>query len=110
MLFELRHNEDLDHLLERSETDRVIIFKHSTQCHVSREAYDEFQRFLHNSVRVPCGLVLVIENRAVSDEIESRLGIRHASPQAILIHDRQPVWSASHWSITAEALNEALTQ
>jgi hypothetical protein len=36
-----------------------------------------------------------------------RLGVRHETPQAILLRDGKPVWKASHFRITADALAQA---
>jgi bacillithiol system protein YtxJ len=108
MVFELRETQDLEQLLERSKVDPILIFKHSTQCPVSDQAYEEFSRFLETSGEMTCGVVLVIENRDVSNAIASRLGVRHESPQAIVVRDGKQKWNASHWSITADALTEAL--
>jgi bacillithiol system protein YtxJ len=108
MVVELRKNKDFEQLLDRSKTDPVLIFKHSTQCPISSEAYEEFARFVQTAGDITCGLVLVIENRDVSDAIAARLGVRHESPQAIVVTDGQSAWSASHWSITQDSLSEAL--
>jgi bacillithiol system protein YtxJ len=110
MVLQLQRNQDLEQLLERSTTDPVLIFKHSTQCPISSEAYEEFRHFAESAEDVACALVLVIENRDVSNTIASRLGVRHESPQAIVVKDGRPAWTASHWSITADALSEALTK
>ena len=40
---------------------------------------------------------------ALSDELAARFGIRHETPQAILLRDGVPVWTASHFRITAHA-------
>ncbi|MBK5099311.1 MAG: DUF2847 family protein, partial [Gemmatimonadetes bacterium] len=40
------------------------------------------------------------------NSIADRLGIRHQSPQIILLADGQPVWNASHGAVTAEILTE----
>src|SRR5438094_10503798 len=108
MVTELRKREDFEQLLERSKTHPVIIFKHSTQCAISDQVYEEFTRFLESAGNTICGLVLVIEFRVVSDAIAAALGIRHESPQAILLKDGKPKWSASHLSITFDALTRAL--
>ena len=108
MMIALRQKQDLEQLLQTSQTDPVLVFKHSTQCSISTEVYEEFQRFAQMAGDVTCGIVLVIEDRAISSEIASRLGVRHESPQAILVEHGRPVWSASHWSITVDALREAL--
>src|SRR5690349_2958391 len=104
MITELRKCEDFELLLERSKTQPVIIFKHSTQCAISDQVYEEFSRFIESAGNIICGLVLVIEWRSVSDTIESMLGIQHESPQAILVKNGKPKWTASHWSITSDAL------
>lgn len=108
MITELRKREDFEQLLERSKTHPVIIFKHSTQCAISDQVYEEFTRFLESTGDITCGLVLVVEWRAVSNAVESILGIRHESPQAILLKDGKPKWNASHWSITSDALTRAI--
>ncbi len=110
MMIELCQNEDLDRLLETSQTNPVLIFKHSTQCSVSGVAYEELQRFTETFGDVPCGVILVIENRALSNSAASRLNVRHQSPQAILVERGLPVWTASQWSITTDALEKALSQ
>ena len=109
MVTELRQQEDLDQLLDQSKTDPVLIFKHSTQCPISTAAYDELTRFIEEVGDVICGVVLVVENRAISNRIASELGIPHESPQAIVVKNGRPKWNASHWSITTGALSKALT-
>ena len=108
MVVEVRQNQDFERLLERSKTHPVLIFKHSTQCAVSDQVYEEFSRFMESAGEITCGLVLVIESRAVSNAIASHLGVRHESPQAIVVRDGKPRWNASHWSITADALTRAV--
>jgi len=108
MVVDLQQDPDLEQLLERSKTEPVLIFKHSTQCAISAQAYEEFTDFAEGARTLPCGVVRVIENRTLSNAIADRFGIRHQSPQALLIKDGQVVWQASHWSITSDSLGEAL--
>jgi len=108
MVIEMNRIEDLEQLLEKSRCNPIVIFKHSTQCPVSTSAYEEFLEFTENAGDVLCGIVLVIENRSLSNRIESRLGVRHESPQAIVVENGRQTWNASHWSITADALTKAL--
>ena len=108
MVTELQNREDLDRLLEQSATDRIMIFKHSTQCPVSPAAYDEFLEFTAGAQDVPCGVVLVIENRSLSNTIEHEFGVRHESPQAIVVEKGHLKWTASHWKITSAALRKAI--
>src|SRR5205823_6623593 len=108
MIVPLRQDRDLEQLLERSKTNSVVIFKHSTQCPISTHVYEEFVRFAESTNEVLFGLVLVIEHRGLSNTIAQRLNVRHESPQAILVKEGRAVWHASHWSVTADSLSEAL--
>src|SRR5215468_1633028 len=108
MIFDLQQDRDLEQLLDRSKTDPVLIFKHSTQCAISAQAYEEFTDFVEGAANLTCGAVLVIENRKLSDAIAERFGVRHESPQALLIKDGRVLWHASHWSISSDSLSEAV--
>ena|SRR5438874_3262431 len=109
MVVDLRQDRDLDQILEKSKTDPVLIFKHSTQCPISTQAYEEFTDFAAGAGDLLCGVVLVIENRRLSNAIAERFKVRHESPQALLIKNGHPVWHASHWSITTDSLSDAVT-
>jgi bacillithiol system protein YtxJ len=41
----------------------------------------------------------VIAHRPVSNTIEQRFGIRHESPQAILLQGGEVVWARSHYQV-----------
>ena len=110
MFVELHEERDLASLLERSQKDPVVLFKHSTQCSRSAEAYEELQEFMSRHPAVACGLILVIEDRALSDQLEDQFGIRHESPQAFVVFRGSAVWHAHHWKVTADALEEAISQ
>src|SRR5262249_27322167 len=99
---------DLEQLLGRSKTNPVLIFKHSTQCPISDEAHNEFMNFAEEVEDLESSVVLVIENRRLSDEIARRFGIRHESPQALLIQNERVIWHATQWAITSESHNNSL--
>jgi bacillithiol system protein YtxJ len=42
--------------------------------------------------------------------VSARLGVRHETPQALLIRDRRVVWSASHFRVTADAVAKAIEE
>lgn len=99
-------------VLEDSSSRPVLLFKHSTRCPVSAEAYDHFLKHtgLESNPGVDYALVLVVENRAVSNAAAEDLGVKHESPQALLIRNGEAVWHDSHWRITAEALKEQISK
>lgn len=99
-------------VLELSDKQPVFVFKHSTRCPVSADAYDQYGVYLNRSADedVAHFLVLVVEARPVSNAIAESLALKHESPQAILIHQRKPVWHTSHWRITESSLRENLAK
>ena len=96
----------LDAAIAESRERPVLLFKHSRNCGISCEAYDELQEHL-STARRPAAykLITVQSHRGVSDEASTRLGIRHETPQAILLKDGRVVWNASHFRITAAELH-----
>ncbi len=86
----------------------ALVFKHSTRCPVSTAAWREVVRFREQHPEAPVYVLHVVEQRALSNALAARTGIRHESPQAILLADGAVTWSGSHEAITVEALEERL--
>ena len=99
---------DAGELKEVLGAELAIIFKHSTQCPISANAYREVERFLEIHAHAPIYLVKVIESRQLSDTVGALTGIRHESPQVIILQHGAPVWHESHYAITAAELERAL--
>jgi len=95
----------LEQLLARSKDVPVILFKHSTTCPISGAAYEQMSK-----VKADVSLVVVQRAREVSNEIATRTGIRHESPQAIIFRNGHAVWNASHFDITARAVEQAVRE
>jgi len=53
-------------------------------------------------------LVEIQSARAVSDEIEQKLGVPHESPQVIVLRGGKAVWNASHFQIKATEVSAAV--
>jgi bacillithiol system protein YtxJ len=103
----LNSDADWQDALAQSERSAVLVFKHSSACPVSGKAHTEMTE-LAEEEDVPVYTVVVQENRSVSDTIEDDLDVRHETPQAILLHDRTPVFDTSHFNVTADTLREEL--
>ena len=108
----LTHLSDVDALdaaIAESRNRPVLLFKHSRTCGISCEALDELHAHLESAAPgAAYKLITVQSHRRVSDEATARFGIRHETPQAILLRDGQPVWNASHFRITAGALGRVV--
>ena len=105
----VEHVEALQKLIAESDTRPVLLFKHSYTCGVSMEALDELVAHLNGQrTTAQYAMVTVQTHRAVSNAIAQQFGIRHETPQALLIKDGRVVWSASHFRVTAEAVDDAI--
>ncbi|WP_211745353.1 bacillithiol system redox-active protein YtxJ [Paenibacillus sp. Marseille-Q4541] len=90
----------------------LLLFKHSTRCPISAHAYDEVLTYLqgHPADKVNYSIIYVVEERSISMEAAERLGVRHESPQAILVKNGSPVWHTSHSHITSSGLSAVLSE
>ena len=100
-LTRVRSIPELDRVLG---AERAVLYKHSPICGSSLLAFSEVRRFSAKHPDTPVYLIDVVECRAVSEAAAERLGITHESPQVILVELGQPVWSASHRAVRADAL------
>jgi len=100
---EIENLDELTKLLEASSAEPVVIFKHSNTCGISADLYEQV-----SSLDSVINLVTVQIGRGISNEIESRLGIRHASPQAFVIEDGKVIYSASHYAISPTEIQKYL--
>ena len=114
-LIPLHHVDEFDRLLSESHTRPLLFFKHSFTCGTSAEALDELIEHLNADLVASGGpdpqyaIVTVQTHRDVSNAVAARLGVRHETPQALLIRNSRVVWAASHFRVTAEAVQKALS-
>src|SRR6478672_5401720 len=92
-----------DQMTEESRQRPVIIFKHSSTCPISAAAYEQM-----SAVDADVALVEVQRARELSREIESKTGVRHESPQVIILRNGQVVFNASHFQIKTASITQAL--
>jgi bacillithiol system protein YtxJ len=108
-LTNLQRIDELEQLIEHSQSQPVLLFKHSYTCGISAEALDELVTHLsEDNAAVRYAMVTVQTHRDVSNAVSSRLGVRHETPQALLVRNGRVVWSASHFRVNADSLGKAL--
>lgn len=100
---ELDTIERLESLFEESHRRPVVLFKHSSTCGISAGVY----RYVAE-VEAEINLVVVQQARNISAAIAERTGIRHESPQAIVLRNGEAVYHASHYDVTADDIRESL--
>jgi bacillithiol system protein YtxJ len=77
-------------------------------CQRTEDALAEVRSVLTQRNDIPMALVRVITARAASNHIAARTGVRHQSPQLLLIKDGRVVFARDNWELSAQAIAEAL--
>ena len=105
----LRDLHELDIALARAVSEPIVIFKHSPTCGVSAQASEEIDELLESAaLPLPLYVVSVRAQREVSDAIAQRFGIRHESPQVLMLHRGAVLWHASHFRVNAAEIHKAV--
>jgi len=99
----------LDEIVEISQNQPVVIFKHSTRCSISSTALSRFERAWGDTENAAFYLDL-IAYRPISLEIAEKFGIQHQSPQALVIDKGACTYSATHWDISVDELKPYLSE
>lgn len=98
----------LHEIITLSETQPVLIFKHSTTCGISRMAMKQFESQFDLNDQVVSYYLDLLTYRSVSNEVAVRFGVEHQSPQLLLIKDGKCVFDASHGAIDVADLRKQL--
>jgi bacillithiol system protein YtxJ len=102
----LRTPEDVDAFL-KAHPDAVL-FKAGT-CHRTDRAIETLDPLLGSRSDLALGLIHVVDARAASQRVSEATGVRHQSPQVLLLRRGRVVLARDNWDISTEALAEALT-
>jgi len=101
--FRIDDSATLENLITDSKAKPVIVFKHSNACSISARAYRELER-LGDQVNI----LEVQSAREVSRELANLTGVRHETPQVIVLRDGKAVWNASHFDVKADDVLKAV--
>ena len=105
-MIDLKTDEEWERILAE---DRVVVYKHSPICGLSLRALPHIKRFEKQWPDVPVYQVNVIRRKKLSGRIAEDLGVRHESPQVIVLNEGKPIWHASHSAVTTEGLAAAIS-
>lgn len=96
---------DLDALFASSTDQPRLVFLHDPFCPVSALARRQVARVDFDVVKID-----VSRQQDLTRQLERRTGIRHESPQIILIDQGSAVWHQSHGRIDREAIDDAFAR
>ena len=101
----IKSEADLENALEESRGKKVVIFKHSTRCFISKTVLKNFEKEVSNSDKDASYYFLdLLANRSISNKIADDLDVEHQSPQLIVLQDGKAVKNASHHSISVSLI------
>jgi bacillithiol system protein YtxJ len=99
----------LDEIAMYSNDMTVIIFKHSIRCSISMMAKNRLDStWTDPSTNVKLYYLDLIKFRPISNEIENRFGIKHESPQILLIKNGKCTFSVTHGNINSNVIQKAI--
>lgn len=100
----------LDELREISNQQSVLIFKHSTTCPISSTALNRLERNWNEEEMksIKPYFLDLLAYREISNQIASRFGVTHQSPQAIVIKNGEVIYHDSHTGIRYDELKNLM--
>ena len=105
-MIELRDAAGLDAAL--AAPGDAVLYKHSTRCGLCDAAIEEVRAFEGARSDVAVHYLDLLAHRDVSTAIAERLGVKHESPQALVLRSGRLLAVLNHRSIRADALEKAL--
>lgn len=97
---EIKSERDLENAIEKSFEEKVLIFKHSTRCGISRMALRGFESDLKNSSYDSYYYLDLIANKSLSNEIAEKFRVKHESPQLLYVENGEVGLHQSHHKIS----------
>jgi len=99
--------EKMDEIKALSASEKVLILKFSQKCSINYVVRFLLEREWNDSVmQMKTYVVDVLSNRELSDKIEKEFGVTHETPQAIILRNSKPVFTASHGKIIFSELRK----
>ena len=102
----LEQPDQLDQIQKQADNKKVLIFKHSTRCSISRAALDRLERNWKEEEmeNVQPFFLDLISYRQLSDQIALKFDVEHESPQILVIKNGESIYDSSHLAIDYNAI------
>jgi len=105
----LTDENQLNEIIVESRSKPVIIYKHSTRCGLSTVAYQRLQNGLDKlTPQASLYYLDLIQYREVSAKVSEIFGVRHQSPQVLIIKNGAAAYMASHHEIVVNDILQYL--
>ena len=106
---ELENSSQLSTIVEESQSQPIIIFKHSTRCSISDLAKNRLEHnWLIDTGDAKTYFLDLLNHRDISDEIAGKFLVEHHSPQILVIKGGRCTYNVSHNRINPADLKNEL--
>lgn len=96
----LQTTEQLTELLKESVNLKILIFKHSTRCSISRTTLDRLERNWKEEIPNTKSYFLdLLSFRELSNAVAVQFNVEHQSPQILVISNNKSIYDRSHFDI-----------
>ena len=102
-------DEEVSDVFHESDSRMQVIFKHSPRCGVSFLAKQNMDA-IKAPENVDFHLIDVVGQRAISQHISQKTGIRHESPQVFVVDRGEVIWSGSHYQVSEDNVLKVLNR
>ena len=97
----LNEEEQLEKIIEKSQTTPQVIFKHSTRCSISSMAKNRLDKN-DQPEGIDFHYLDLLKHRNISNKISDYFHVPHQSPQVLIIRDGKCTYNESHSGIMME--------
>jgi len=104
-MLDLTRDADLDAVLGEPE---AVLLKHGAHCPISAAARAELKALAARRPDIPIAGLEVTTHLMLSEAVAAWRGVAHESPQAFVLRGGDAVWHATHFDITADAVERHL--
>jgi bacillithiol system protein YtxJ len=102
--------EEIDKIISQSNNRNILVFKHSLTCPISagtlQDLETEWQK--EEMQKVDTYLLPIQNYRNLSKAVAEAFGVRHESPQVLVISNGICAYHNSHWKINYQSLKPVL--
>lgn len=92
----------------KNKNGNFIIFKHSVTCPTSSTAKREVEKYKSRSDSLEVVTIIVQDNPSLKMQISELYGVKHESPQILVIKNKECIDNFSHFDITEENIKKSI--
>lgn len=105
---ELEELAQLDAIAKKSKDKTQVIYKHSSTCGISSMVLNMFTQSYDLDTDCDLYFLTIQHHRDISNEIAQKFGVRHESPQLLVVKNGEVTFHTSHGAIADTDLKQKL--